>query len=476
MKRQNKTKGSEDATVGIQDNESRIIVFNHQFILSSGIEKANYLMNQKESIECYLCEDERKGLMLDEEHFLFDKGRILYMNNSYCEDNDEDRGENSQVRNEDEEEEILAIPTSASLPVISSFPSITSSCQCTNTPSPSLPPLWQWPQRPLLLRAAPNMTILGIRYVSSSTYLSPSSLRSCTGEMCPSCAFLPINNGHELPGRSLVIDFQTKYFEGSLLLRIRHCSPFIKCKQDESVGGYFAKFNRQYQAVIRGRFLQPVPMAKCFTGHIFSRPLANLPSKMVRTPAMKIVSYFAPRLDANFGHSNSVHVPRFLSPLLSTPQCIISSNSVRSSSFAGQELEQAFSEPIDSTSILHELVSKSTKLPSNITLSCRKKLGDSYIGNNTFSLEREYTFEFLQHLIHYPTFTISLGSRTKVQLATMLNGQPIHIMAGFGDNKDRGLVAGTLWDFELWNEACYEDAVSFEQNANLRKTSSNNIF
>merc|ERR1711933_366141 len=103
-------------------------------------------------------------------------------------------------------------------------------------------------------------------------------------------------------------------------------------------------------------------------------------------------------------------------------------------------------------------------------------MGDSYFGNNTFSLEREYTFEFLQHLIHYPTFTVNLGSRTKIALATILNGQPIHIMAGFGDNTDRGLVAGTLWDFEIWNEACYEDAVRFEQNANLRKTSSNKNF
>jgi len=40
--------------------------------------------------------------------------------------------------------------------------------------------------------------------------------------MCESCMILPINNGNEAPGETLVTDFESELFSGTLLLRVRN--------------------------------------------------------------------------------------------------------------------------------------------------------------------------------------------------------------------------------------------------------------
>jgi len=289
-------------------------------------------------------------------------------------------------------------------------------------------------------------------------------------DTCSSCAILPINNGNESPGESLVTDFTTAYFKGTLLLRIRHCNPGPYQKRqhphyDDSIG-YFSKFNRQYQAVIRGKFLTPdIPMVNCYTGHIFHRQLSNLPARIIRSPIIKVMHIFAPRLNANFEQSN----PQFTSPLLSTPQCIMSKDTASSL----QDLEEIFQEPTDETNILHDLLQQTTDIPSLTTTSStpphsyRKKIADGHNSNNNnnntfFNVNKEYTFEFLQHLVHYPTFSINIPKTSKSYcLSKLLNGQPLKIMAGFyNDEKEKDV---NLWDFELWNEAIYDDANRFEK-------------
>jgi hypothetical protein len=82
---------------------------------------------------------------------------------------------------------------------------------------------------------------------------------------CHQCTILPINNGNELPGESLVTDFESDLFDGSLLVRIRGAEGTTKDPYDDTKG-YFSDVNRRYQVVIQGRFKQSVPWTECVSG------------------------------------------------------------------------------------------------------------------------------------------------------------------------------------------------------------------
>jgi hypothetical protein len=84
---------------------------------------------------------------------------------------------------------------------------------------------------------------------------------------CPQCVGLPINGGDELPGETLVTDFESDLFVGTLLLRIRNSHGTVRDEHHRlSDRGYFYGLNRRYQVVIRGKFKTAIPWTECFTG------------------------------------------------------------------------------------------------------------------------------------------------------------------------------------------------------------------
>jgi hypothetical protein len=137
-----------------------------------------------------------------------------------------------------------------------------------------LPPLDSklWPQAPLLFRPQPNSgtKIIGIRKDASSDYLWKPNEKTpwwhvlqeqwgskATGPAlhpcCEYCAILPINNGQEAEGESLVADFETALFHGSLMIRLCHS------EGTDDTKGFFAGKSFRYQAIIHGRYQTDLP-------------------------------------------------------------------------------------------------------------------------------------------------------------------------------------------------------------------------
>jgi Protein of unknown function (DUF1769) len=160
-------------------------------------------------------------------------------------------------------------------------------CACRSQKRPILE-ADRWPQRPLLMRPTPHggTVVTGIRFAGSTDYLwkaEKSSLRwpealhrhwkkeseySDADEneiMCPHCMILPINNGKEMPGESLVTDFESEGFTGSILVRLKDCKG-TTCPGHEQSKGYFDGVHRRYQVVVRGQFKQQIPWTECFAG------------------------------------------------------------------------------------------------------------------------------------------------------------------------------------------------------------------
>lgn len=359
-------------------------------------------------------------------------------------------------------------------------------CKDTYTIPPSPPE--KWPQRPILLRPSPEsgMRIRGIRYSSSNSYLPLPGTGYCGG-----CT-LPINNGLEEPGKCLVIDFESKLFIGTAMLRIKNVCDALSSNNnsdiDETKANYFDDRKRTFQGIVRGRFKVPnIPISECITGQIFNHPAGNLPPRIISKGAISIISHLAPQLQARLEGD----CPRFLSPLASTAQTVIKRNLEEGEKYnneptADQSIEEDVCEPQPSDlsslmQVLHQSNDKAS-LPfdsDNTTtrIKSRKKAFDKLFASRnkqpTFDTDTEYTFQFFQHLLLFNDFALNFPKPIgKHPLHRMLNGQPLKFMATrqIQEVDTKGKIIDEqiswLWSFDLWHESLYKDALYHEEQSN----------
>lgn len=350
-------------------------------------------------------------------------------------------------------------------------------CSDTSKILPSLPK--DWPQRPVMIRPTPGSTttIRGIRYASDRDYKHFSGF-------CAGC-ILPINNGTEAEGRSLVVDFESSHFVGTLLMRMRDTQPAEKDSSNEASdnnnSSYFDKRKRRFQGIVKGKFKQDLPMSECVTGQDFSRRAGKMPAKWVVSAFIKFVSTLAPQLETTIDGDN----PRFLVPLVATahtvqakPHATIVTNELKNkvdaslfncSVYLGStDIEAEVQEPpaIDETSVMQDVhrdlgVSVSTgKTSVSSRMKARKKAYNAVSakksGQPCFSLDKEYTFEFYQHLMifHEDEFVLDMGIPIgKVPLSPITDGQPIKFMSAH-KHPVTGLL-DSLWSFDIWHESMY---------------------
>jgi hypothetical protein len=95
---------------------------------------------------------------------------------------------------------------------------------------------------------------------------TPTSTNPKNTTMCSQCMIMPINNGKELPGESLVSDFESELFIGTILVRLKDCHGTTIPNVREQTNGYFHNLHRRYQVVIRGQFKQSFPWTECIAG------------------------------------------------------------------------------------------------------------------------------------------------------------------------------------------------------------------
>jgi Protein of unknown function (DUF1769) len=320
-------------------------------------------------------------------------------------------------------------------------------CACSRQATPVQDPA-TWPQRPLLLRPTLNSgtIIKGVRYASSLP--GDSSTSGWAHPTCPHCQILPINNGNEKPGQCLVIDFESELFDGTLLLRIRHANGTTSEPYNDD-HGYFAGMNRRYQAVIQGRFKKAIPWVECQTGFQLQRPCGKLPPKWIIKSVLKMLSFFAPQLEAKWECSQ----PSTLTPLGSTPQYI----RVQKDGEQELDLEQVHEEPLlDTETLLGEASDALCTLQRSRFR--KKKFGKLYAAGDRSLLtdpSKVYTMEFLQHLFDFHDFSMDLGSFLgSHKLKDLLDGQPLQVMAMWKNAK--------IWSFDIWHECLLEDSKRFD--------------
>eukprot|EP00536_Pseudo-nitzschia_multiseries_P016638 jgi/Psemu1/222025/e_gw1.1179.2.1 len=328
-----------------------------------------------------------------------------------------------------------------------------------------------WPQRPLMIRPTPHtsMKVIGIRRAMSDEYEH--------FEGCSADCILPINDGKEIEGDTLVVDFESTFFVGTLLLRIkgagqveRKAKSVIKQTKASNVedgqchdNDYFANKKRKFQAIIKGRFKKPLSMNRCVTGQTFDRPAGPLPARWVVKNFMKFISILAPQLDASLDADK----PRFLTPLLATAQTVLSEddncketpkkrekkntdNMLHSSRDGGPDRDLGIIIP-DTTSSSATGRAKARKKIFN-------KLGATKSEEHRFDCNKTYSFEFYQHLLEFSQFAVDMGSiGGMIPLAPVMDGQPLKILAAHRKNADSQEL-DSLWSFDIFHESLYPNA------------------
>ena len=374
-------------------------------------------------------------------------------------------------------------------------------CHEINDPLP--PPPTKWPQAPLMLRPTPKSStrVRGVRYASSDEYLDLDGF----GNGC----ILPINTGAEEPGKSFVIDFETVYFIGTLLMRIQQAPAAEPSSQLPA--SYFDGKKRRFQSVIKGRFKQELSMSQCVTGQMFDRASGKLPTKWIVSSAIRLVSALSPQLEASIDGLQ----PKFLAPLAATAHSVLqypiveedkSSHVFNTASSldemahhqhgshdrGAKDLECPVEEPHANSdhSILpdvlrasnlqskHSTTSSSTSsflplsfassLSSSSSVMSRQRIRKACLNKvmatrdmgPTFSTEKEYCFEFYQHLLLFGNdLAIDLGRIGQISLTQPLNGQPLKCMAAVKKKSSTPSASSTLieplWSFDIWHANLY---------------------
>jgi hypothetical protein len=246
------------------------------------------------------------------------------------------------------------------------------------------------------------------------------------------------------------------------MLRIRHTEGTTPQAYDDTQG-YFNGVNRRYQAVVRGQFKQALPWTDLLTGFHLAKPCGKLPPKWIIKSALKVISFFAPQLQAKVSGPH----PQILTPLGSTPQCVmVHDTAVASDGSKMKLMDDVLCEPtLDHDTLLQQASPATTSMQR---ARFRKKNFDRIFANAAddgssspvFRTDptKIYTFEFLQHLFDFELFSIELGSVLgSIPLAPILGGQPLQIMAC--NSKIQ-----YLWGFELWHAELMDDVRSQQQH------------
>ena len=204
-------------------------------------------------------------------------------------------------------------------------------------------------------------------------------------------------------------------------------------------------------------------MSECVTGQSFDRPAGKLPARWIVTSFIKFVTTLAPQLEATVDG----HEPRFLTPLVATAHTVLAREREVGNNDFQDDLETPVEEPpaTDSESLVNQSILEGLGMKAKDSSSAggrmkaRKKVYNEIAAKKMkepcFSTDKEYTFEFYQHMLDFgEELAIDMGRPIgKVGLAQATDGQPIKVMAAHKDPNTKEL--DTLWSFDLWHESLY---------------------
>lgn len=267
-----------------------------------------------------------------------------------------------------------------------------------------LPPIKEWPNKPLLIRRSPLVPTNG-------------SLQGNTLTL----------HIHNPAGPTLSeISISSPNFIGKAYIIIRH----LPGAPEE----YFAAKNRQFQVVIQGRFTRPVSYASVYTGQVFNRSLDKLIPRWVLRMALPLLRSLQPAMELQLEGDTSY----VLTPLASTAKNIVVSRPGAEPSISQLDTLQE-----DMSLILDDTIRDA---------AARRKYFSNKDNLELFSFDPSlvYTFDFYQHVINLPENKLQMGF-AELSLKNILVSSPLQIMSMLWTPSFDVSSAEYLYNIEIWH-------------------------
>ena len=221
-------------------------------------------------------------------------------------------------------------------------------------------------------------------------------------------------------------EFSSDLFEGICLIRLRD----LPSDDAASDAEYFVGRRRRFQAIVQGRFKEPLKVSDVLTGHEFTKPLKGLPPPWVVSAGTNLIKRLAPGANIVLHEKQ----PRALAILAATSQLI-------SADMPGNEPDITCNQIDEDCSLFGGLFKG-----GDVTPARRKRhlASPDRASQYYFDSESIYTFDFYQNLLDTATYSLDLGF-TKLGMSKVLDGQPIQILAKHTDGR-------SIWNLQVWHK------------------------
>lgn len=220
-------------------------------------------------------------------------------------------------------------------------------------------------------------------------------------------------------------EFETPLFKGKILVRLRNA------KSDDPAGhdAYFAGRKRLKQIIVQGRFKEPMVMSDVYFGDVFERPLNPAPPQSTARIIKSAMSRLVPGLIMDLSSDK----PKVLTLYAGCAHSL-------SVDPPGQEPSITNLDPPENTALLlggEDFVSADK----------RKKMFSKpkYASEYMFNTEHVYTFHNYDDVVDMGQMTLRIPMLGKIDMANILNGQPLAISAVTGDGR-------FIFNFRVWHE------------------------
>eukprot|EP00428_Durinskia_dybowskii_P020384 CAMPEP_0170205210 /NCGR_PEP_ID=MMETSP0116_2-20130129/2144_1 /TAXON_ID=400756 /ORGANISM="Durinskia baltica, Strain CSIRO CS-38" /LENGTH=289 /DNA_ID=CAMNT_0010455591 /DNA_START=105 /DNA_END=971 /DNA_ORIENTATION=- len=258
-----------------------------------------------------------------------------------------------------------------------------------------LPPVEDWPHRPVFVKASDETKILG-------------------------------RDENEALPLGVPFEFETPLFKGQMLLRLRNATS----DEIESHGAYFSGRKRLMQTVVQGRFKKPMGMDEVYMGSLFSEPLRLVPPPSMARMIQAMISSVAPGVVMDLASEK----PRVVTLYAGTTQSL-------SVDKPGTEPDIMAVDLPENTSILGRIF-KTSKHRKNY-LSIPKKAAQ-----HQFDTEHVYTFHHYDHAMDYAKYTMKLPFYD-YDLSKAIGPQPMGLSAVTSSGE-------IIFHFDVWHENVYK--------------------
>lgn len=264
----------------------------------------------------------------------------------------------------------------------------------------NLPDVDTWPHRPVFLQAGKDTHPIG------------------RSEVEP----LPIGQPFE---------FETPLFRGRILVRLRNATR----SDDDPVAhdAYFSGRKRLKQIVVQGRFKEPMPVSDVYFGDVYERPLRPAPPPSTARFIKASMSRLVPGLIMDLASEK----PKVLTLYAGCAHTLSVDRPGHEPSITDIDL------PENTELLLSKGAVASAEGRKN--LLSKPKHASKY----TYDTEHVYTFHNFDDIVDMGQMTMRIPILGKIDMAKILNGQPLAISAVTSDGR-------FVFNFRVWHERLWE--------------------